>query len=121
MLYTCTAMNVIVALDAATGKPMWRVDPHVPDKWIPYTTACRGLAYYQVPGAAAGTPCAGRIIEGTLDSRLIAVDAITGKACAEFNGTGQQDAKIGMGPVFLGLASFFLVFSVVRGFFVVSF
>jgi quinoprotein glucose dehydrogenase len=31
MLYTCTAMNVIVALDAATGRPVWRVDPHVPD------------------------------------------------------------------------------------------
>lgn len=72
LLYTCTAKNVIIALDAATGKPVWRVDPKVPDKWIPYTTACRGVAYYQVPGAAAGTPCAGRIIEGTLDSRLIA-------------------------------------------------
>jgi quinoprotein glucose dehydrogenase len=35
MLYTCTAKNIIVALDAATGKPMWRVDPHVPDAWIP--------------------------------------------------------------------------------------
>ena len=42
LLYTCTAKNVIVALDAATGKPVWRVDPQVPDKWIPYTTACRG-------------------------------------------------------------------------------
>ena len=53
LLYTCTAKNVIVALDAATGKPVWRVDPHVPDKWIPYTTACRGVAYYRCPDAAA--------------------------------------------------------------------
>ena len=53
LLYTCTAKNVIVALDAATGKPVWRVDPHVPDKWIPYTTACRGVAYYRTPDAAA--------------------------------------------------------------------
>ena len=119
LLYTCTAKNVIVAMDAATGKPMWRVDPHVADKWIPYTTACRGLAYYQVPGAAAGTPCAGRIIEGTLDSRLLEVDAITGKACAEFNGTGQQDTKIGMGPVYPGLASINSAPTVVRGIIVV--
>ena len=97
LLYTCTAKNIIVALDAATGKPMWRVDPHVPDVWIPYTTACRGLSYYAVPGAAANSPCAGRIIEGTMDSRLIEVDALTGKPCTEFNGTGQQDTKIGMG------------------------
>ncbi len=67
LLYTCTAKNVIVAIDAATGKPVWRVDPQVPDKWIPYTTACRGLSYYKVPGAASGSACAARIIEGTIE------------------------------------------------------
>src|SRR3954454_9746018 len=119
LLYTCTAKNVIVALDAATGKPQWRVDPKVPDKWIPYTTACRGLAYYQTPGANAGTPCAGRIIEGTLDSRLIAVDALTGKPCKDFNGTGQQDTKIGMGWVPPGAASINSAPTLVRGIIVV--
>ena len=119
LLYTCTAKNVILALDAATGKPVWRVDPQVPDKWIPYTTACRGVAYYQLPGAAAGTLCAGRIIEGTLDSRLIAVDALTGKPCTDFNGTGQQDTKIGMGPVYPGLASINSAPTIVRGIIVV--
>ena len=60
---------MIVALDAATGKPAWRVDPHVPDAWIPYTTACRGVDYYKVPGAAQRTARApSRIIEGTLDA-----------------------------------------------------
>jgi quinoprotein glucose dehydrogenase len=119
LLYTCTAKNVILALDAATGKPVWRVDPQVPDKWIPYTTACRGVAYYQVPGAGAGTLCASRIIEGTLDSRLIAVDALTGKPCTDFNGTGQQDTKIGMGPVYPGLASINSAPTIVRGIIVV--
>ena len=119
LLYTCTAKNVILALDAATGKPVWRVDPQVPDKWIPYTTACRGVAYYQVPGAGAGTLCASRIIEGTLDSRLIAVDALTGKRCTDFNGTGQQDTKIGMGPVYPGLASINSAPTIVRGIIVV--
>ena len=119
LLYTCTAKNVIVALDAATGKPVWRVDPHVPDAWIPYTTACRGVAWYKVPGAAADTPCASRIIEGTLDSRLIAVDAITGKACTDFNGTGQQDTKIGMGWVSPGSASINSAPTIVRGIIVV--
>ncbi len=119
LLYTCTAKNVIVALDAATGKPMWRVDPHVPDKWIPYTTACRGLAYYRTPGATAATPCAARIIEGTLDSRLIVVDALTGKPCTDFNGTGQQDTKVGMGPVYPGYASINSAPTIVRGIIVV--
>jgi quinoprotein glucose dehydrogenase len=119
LLYTCTAKNVIVALDAATGKPVWRVDPHVPDKWIPYTTACRGVAYYEVPGEAAGTLCAKRIIEGTLDSRLLAVDALTGKPCTDFNGNGQQDTKIGMGPVYPGLATINSAPTIVRGIIVV--
>jgi quinoprotein glucose dehydrogenase len=97
LLYMCTAKNVVVAIDAATGKQAWRTDPHVPDAWIPYTTACRGVSYYAVPGAAANSLCAGRIIEGTMDSRLIELDAMTGKPCTEFNGTGQQDTRIGMG------------------------
>jgi quinoprotein glucose dehydrogenase len=119
LLYTCTAKNIIVALDAATGKPQWRVDPHVPDAWIPYTTACRGVAYYKVPGAAANSLCASRIIEGTLDSRLIAVDALTGKPCTDFNGTGQQDTKIGMGWVPPGSASINSAPTIVRGILVV--
>jgi quinoprotein glucose dehydrogenase len=119
LLYTCTAKNIIIALDAATGRPVWRVDPKVPDTWIPYTTACRGVAYYQVPGAVAGSLCAGRIIEGTLDSRLIAVDALSGKPCTDFNGTGQQDTKIGMGPVYPGLASINSAPTIVQGIIVV--
>jgi quinoprotein glucose dehydrogenase len=97
LLYMCTAKNIVVAIDAASGKQVWRTDPKVPDAWIPYTTACRGVSYYAVPGAAANSLCAGRIIEGTMDSRLIELDALTGKPCNEFNGTGQQDTKIGMG------------------------
>lgn len=120
LLYSCTAKNVVVALDAATGKTAWRFDPKVPDAWIPYTTACRGVAYYQVPGEATGTTCAARIIEGTLDSRLIALDAATGAPCPEFNGTGQQDTKIGMGQVYPGLASINSAPSIVRGIVVVG-
>ena len=96
LLYTCTAKNIIVALDAASGKPVWRVDPHVPDKWIPYTTACRGLAYYRFP-APPSTPCAARIIEGTIEFAADRGRRADGKPCTEFNGTGQQDTKIGMG------------------------
>ena len=118
LLYTCTAKNVIVALDAATGKPQWRVDPHVPDAWIPYTTACRGVAYYRCR-ARPRTLCASRIIEGTLDSRLIAVDALTGKPCTDFNGTGQQDTKIGMGWVPPGSAAINSAPTIVRGIIVV--
>ncbi|UIJ44230.1 membrane-bound PQQ-dependent dehydrogenase, glucose/quinate/shikimate family [Sphingomonas cannabina] len=120
LLYTCTAKNVIVALDPATGKQAWRYDPRVPDEWIPYTTACRGVDYYAVPGAAPGSECAARIIMGTLDSRLIAVDALTGRPCSGFGTNGQTDTKIGMGDVYPGLASINSAPTIVRGVVVVG-
>ena len=53
-LYLCTPKNVMISLDPATGKERWRYDPKVSDDWIPYTAACRGVTYYEVPGARAG-------------------------------------------------------------------
>jgi quinoprotein glucose dehydrogenase len=77
-LYVCTPKNIVIALDPATGQTRWRYDPKVPDAAIPYTAACRGVSYYAAPGADPAQACATRIIEGTLDARLIAVDARTG-------------------------------------------
>lgn len=105
MLYLCSAKNVMIALDARTGKERWRFDPKVKDEWIPYTAACRGVSYYAMPGAQPGTLCARRLIEGTLDARLIAVDAQTGRPCSDFGRNGEVDAKVGMGKVFPGLVS----------------
>ena len=114
-LYLCSAKGIIISLDPATGKQRWRFDPKVPDEWIPYTAACRGVAYYAAPGAAPDSPCAARIIEGTLDGRIIAVDARTGRPCAGFGTNGQADIKAGMGPVFPGMVSITSPPTIVRG------
>jgi quinoprotein glucose dehydrogenase len=119
-LYVCTPKSRVIALDAASGRARWRYDPQVDDLWIPYTAACRGVAYFSVPGAPAGTPCANRIIWGTLDSRLIAVDAATGQACAGFGQNGQVDTKAGMGPVTPGMLSINSAPTIVRGVVVVG-
>jgi quinoprotein glucose dehydrogenase len=78
-LYLCTAMNRLVGLDAATGKELWRYDPKVSTDWIPYSASCRGVAYYEAPELAENAACKRRVIEGTLDARLIAVDARDGR------------------------------------------
>lgn len=114
-LYLCSAKSIGIALDPQTGKERWRYDPKVADIWIPYTAACRGVSYYAVPGAAANTPCATRIIWGTLDGRLIAVDSRTGQACAGFGQNGQVDIKAGMGPVTPGMVSINSAPTIVRG------
>ena len=101
-LFTCTAMNILIALDAATGKESWRYDPKVSADAIPYGATCRGVAYYAGPNAAADQPCAARIIEGTLDARLIAVDAESGALCADFGDNGSVDLNEGIGQTVPG-------------------
>ena len=126
-LYLCTARNILIALDARTGKQRWRHDPKVSDEWIPYTAACRGVAYFETEAAAATAaaapgspamppaPCTARIIEGTLDGRLIAVDARTGRPCADFGANGAVDIKVGMGEIVPGMVSITSAPTIVRG------
>ncbi|CAN7427180.1 membrane-bound PQQ-dependent dehydrogenase, glucose/quinate/shikimate family [Phenylobacterium sp. LjRoot164] len=114
-LYLCTPKNILIALDPATGETRWRYDPKVSDDWIPYTAACRGVSYYAVPGQDAASACGTRIIEGTLDGRLIAVDARTGAPCAGFGRSGQVDIKTGMGPVIPGYVAITSPPVIVRG------
>lgn len=96
-VYGCTGMNDLFALDAKTGKELWRFKSGVTEKWLPYTAACRGVVYYEVPNANPQEACAKRIIEGTLDMRLLAVDAATGQPCQGFGTNGAADLKIGLG------------------------
>jgi quinoprotein glucose dehydrogenase len=114
-LYVCTPKNVVLSLDPATGREHWRFDPHVPDKAIPYTAACRGVSYYAVPQAQATQACATRIIFGTLDARLFALDAHTGQPCGDFGTNGQVDTTIGMGNVPAGFVSINSPPTIVRG------
>ncbi|MDB5428981.1 MAG: glucose dehydrogenase [Caulobacter sp.] len=114
-LYVCTPMSLVIALDPATGKERWRYDPKVPDKFIPYTAACRGVSYYATPGANPTAECATRIIEGTLDARLIAIDARTGRPCSGFGQGGQVNITTGMGQVTPGMVSITSAPTIVRG------
>ncbi|WP_369968454.1 membrane-bound PQQ-dependent dehydrogenase, glucose/quinate/shikimate family [Stenotrophomonas rhizophila] len=139
-LYLCTARNQLVALNAADGTERWRFDPKIKDKSIPYTAACRGVSYYEVPATAQQaadadvaadlasgqsqvpvltqlprSACSARIIEGTLDGRLIAVDAATGKPCAGFGNNGQVDITLGMGDSPAGYVSITSPPAIVQG------
>ena len=77
-MYVAAGYSIVHAVDGRTGRQLWRYDPEVSVDAIPYGATCRGVAYYEVPDAAADEFCGRRIIWGTLDARLIAVDATTG-------------------------------------------
>ncbi|MDE1174629.1 MAG: membrane-bound PQQ-dependent dehydrogenase, glucose/quinate/shikimate family [Parvibaculaceae bacterium] len=119
-LYLCTPKNIMIALDPATGTQRWRYDPKVPDENIPYTAACRGVAYYQVPNTDPNAACSARIIEGTLDARVIAVDAKTGEPCAGFGQNGIVDTTTGIGEHAPGMFSITSAPTIVRGVIVVG-
>ncbi|MFT4077347.1 MAG: membrane-bound PQQ-dependent dehydrogenase, glucose/quinate/shikimate family [Asticcacaulis sp.] len=114
-LYACTGMNELYALDAATGKKLWSFDPKVPDNAIPYTAACRGVSYYKVPTAVQGSTCAERIFEGTLDGRIIAVDARNGQPCQHFGTGGQVKITDGMGKVIPSMVAITAAPAIVHG------
>jgi quinohemoprotein ethanol dehydrogenase len=70
VMYFSTAWSKVFALNAATGARLWSYDPKVPRQWG--ANACcdvvnRGVAVWQ-----------GKIYIGTLDGRLIALDAAIG-------------------------------------------
>ena len=102
LLYGCTQSSRLFALDAETGKEIWIFDPKAGESVFP---RCRGVGYHETPATAAtepaGTPampaCTRRIIATTVDARLVAVDALTGLACAGFGEDGIVNLRVGMG------------------------
>jgi len=70
VMYTTGAWSIVWALDAKTGAQLWSYDPKVPKdhgKYVCCDVVNRGVALYK-----------GRVYLGTLDGRLIALDAKTG-------------------------------------------
>lgn len=71
VLYVSTAWSMVKAYDAANGKLLWAYDPKVPRETL--VRACcdavnRGVALYD-----------NKVYVGTLDGRLVALNAATGK------------------------------------------
>lgn len=93
-LYGCTAYDAVFALDPVTGKQRWRNDPPIDFSRAGHAV-CRGVAFFRAP---PGTPeCSTRILVGTADNRLIALDARTGAACRDFGDNGSVDLNAGLG------------------------
>ncbi|CAG8863669.1 Quinate/shikimate dehydrogenase (quinone) [Pseudomonas fluorescens] len=112
-VFICTPHNNLIALDADTGKELWK---NAINAKAAVWQRCRGMAYFdataplaqpsqpnssQVTAAVvpAGANCQRRLLTNTIDARLIAVDADTGEFCQGFGSNGQVDLKAGLGNV----------------------
>ncbi|MEN5208888.1 membrane-bound PQQ-dependent dehydrogenase, glucose/quinate/shikimate family [Stenotrophomonas terrae] len=115
-LYLCTPHSLAFALDADTGKVLWKFDPAAGMEPQRQHQTCRGLSYYTEPTpAAATTPastaatastaaapapaavpaagqaCSSRVFLPSADAKLHALDAQTGQHCTDFGNNGVLD------------------------------
>ncbi len=96
MLYLSTATDIVIALDPITGRARWRFDPHI-DRRVEYSdVASRGVSVWQDPDIGPVGTCTRRVFIGTLDARLIALDAMTGAPCGGFGVRGTVDLTRGV-------------------------
>lgn len=93
-LYFSTGFNRVIALDPETGQQKWAYDPKV-DLTLEYGDGLvnRGVSTWLDSKSQPTQPCHQRIYEATLDARLIAIDAATGKPCIDFGDYGQVSLR----------------------------
>ena len=109
-VYLCTPTNIVIALDPETGLRRWQFDPRIV---APAAGACRGVSYFEPPGATGS--CAKRIITATTDARLMAIDADNGQPCSAFGTNGSVDLKRGFGEIVKGYYYITSAPTIVRG------
>ncbi|HTV50615.1 MAG TPA: PQQ-dependent dehydrogenase, methanol/ethanol family, partial [Steroidobacteraceae bacterium] len=102
-IFVTSPWSKVYAFDARSGKPLWKYDPKVPGEYA-VKLCCgivnRGVAFWK-----------GKVIWGTLDGRLIAVDAQSGVKIWEVQATDPQKVlsitgapRIADGRIFIGEA-----------------
>jgi quinohemoprotein ethanol dehydrogenase len=100
-IYVSGSLDRVYAVDAASGRQLWRYDPHVRLSVMRNSATARtnrGVAVWE-----------GKVFVGTGDCRMIALDAATGRqlwaspVCVDANQSGITGApRVGGGKVFIG-------------------
>jgi len=102
-IFVTSPWSKVYAFDAKTGQPLWKYDPKVPGQYA-VKLCCgivnRGVAVWK-----------GKVIWGTLDGRLVAVEAGSGKKVWEVQATDPRKwlsitgaPRIADGRIFIGEA-----------------
>ena len=82
-LFGCSIFNKVFALDGETGRELWSFNPDVRKSEKVWAYKCRGVAIWSEP-RPTGKMCDTRVISNTIDGRVLALDADSGKPCPDF-------------------------------------
>ena len=94
LMYVSTPTGIVAALDPATGTERWRFDAGVNPHRGYGDFVSRGVSFWR--DGRRGEACARRIFVATIDARLFALDAVTGKPCLGFGSGGVVDLRAGL-------------------------
>lgn len=93
-LYLGTPFYRILALDPATGEERWSFDTRSTLEALTQPALKnRGVAYWEADAPVPGERCQKIVYLGTMDARLFAVDADTGRLCPGFADGGVLDVN----------------------------
>lgn len=90
-----TPFNRVIALDPESGRERWTFDPGLDrSRYFPNKMVSRGVASWT--DVSGNGSCSVRVFLATLDARLIALDAETGRRCPGFGLDGTVDLTAGI-------------------------
>lgn len=99
-LFFSTPTNRVICIDASSGKEKWVYDPKVDLSEKNYSeVTSRGVSKWIDVSRKPGDAGYMRILVATIDGRLIALDALTGKPVSSFGKEGVIDLKEGVGSI----------------------
>jgi len=91
-LYIGTPFDRLIALDPGTGKEKWHYDTKSSRKALTQPVLKnRGVSYWQAKKPVTGEACQKMVYMGTVDGKLFALDADSGKPCSGFADNGVLD------------------------------
>lgn len=91
-LYIGTPFDRLIALDPGTGKEKWHYDTKSSRKALTQPVLKnRGVSYWQAKQPVNGQACQKIVYMGTVDGKLFALDADSGKPCSGFADNGVLD------------------------------
>jgi quinoprotein glucose dehydrogenase len=95
VMYLSTPSNRVIALDPETGMERWVYDPKINLKDGSSEMTSRGVSTWPAPEHAPEGDWSRKIFFGTLDARLICLEAASGAPCAAFGNKGEVDLRAG--------------------------